>query len=127
MIGKPVNSNFNRNPIFPSKINASGIFNHLNHPFSLLKRVFLPQGKKACKAVGVSPENHSAHKIRFYNARRLYKTIGLTKTSLFLGHSSTAQTLHYIKPEFLDDTDKEAVSKALIPNKAKKAQIIKIA
>ena len=59
--------------------------------------------KAACEKAGVP--YHSSHKLRFYNARRLYNLVGLEKTSLIMGHNSTAQTLQYIKQAGISDSD----------------------
>lgn len=81
--------------------------------------------KAACAVCKV--KYHSVHKIRFYNARRLYAAIGLTKTSFILGHSSTTQTLHYIRPDILLEEDMDAAREVLTPGMPTKARITRIA
>ncbi len=61
--------------------------------------------KSICKKVGVP--YHSSHKMRFFNASRYYEAFGLSSTSRILGHSTTAQTLHYITPAILKEDEQD--------------------
>ena len=67
--------------------------------------------KEACLAVGIP--YRSSHKMRFHGASKLFDAIGLEKTSSYLGHSTTAQTLHYIKKDRLEPDDAVKIKEAL--------------
>ena len=53
--------------------------------------------KKYCLMAGVTP--HYSHKIRFTVTSMLYKNgVPLTTLQQLLGHTTSAMTLHYLRP-----------------------------
>lgn len=67
--------------------------------------------KSICEKVKVP--YHSSHKMRFFNASRYYEAFGLSSTSRILGHSTTAQTLHYITPAILNENDQDYMHESM--------------
>lgn len=77
--------------------NPDGEFILMHEGRQLNKDAFNRWLKKYCNEAGVTP--HSSHKIRFTVASMLYDNgVPLTTLQQLLGHTTTAMTLHYLRP-----------------------------
>lgn len=79
------------------ELNPNGEYIFMNNGRQISYDAFNRKLKKACSKVSIS--SYSSHKIRFSSASILYEN-GMPLTSLqgLLGHTTTAMTLHYIRP-----------------------------
>lgn len=79
------------------ELNPYGEYIFMNNGRQISYDAFNRKLKKACSKVNIS--SYSSHKIRFSSASILYEN-GMPLTSLqgLLGHTTTAMTLHYIRP-----------------------------
>lgn len=78
-------------------INPDGEYILMHDGKQLNKDAFNRWLKKYCLMASVTP--HSSHKIRFTVASMLYKNgVPLTTLQQLLGHTTSAMTLHYLRP-----------------------------
>lgn len=74
--------------------------------------------KKYCESAGVP--YLSSHKIRFTSCSLLYRSTGdLAETSIVMGHSQTATTLHYLRNVINNDDVLADMEKAFAPRRTK--------
>lgn len=77
--------------------NPDGEFILMHDGKQLNKDAFNRWLKKYCNMAGIIP--HSSHKIRFTVASMLYDNgVPLTTLQQLLGHTTTAMTMHYLRP-----------------------------
>lgn len=94
------------------KVNPDGEFILMQNGKQLLSDTFNEYLKKYCIEVGIKPR--SSHKIRFTNASILYDSgMPLANLQSLLGHTTSAMTLHYIRPVTPTETTKQIMMSAL--------------
>lgn len=94
------------------KANPDGEYILMHESRQLNKDAFNRWLKKYCQQAGITP--HSSHKIRFTVASMLYsKGVPLPNLQQLLGHTTTAMTLHYLRPVISMDETYQAMLSAL--------------